>query len=118
MLLIFFAVIGAVAIIVFFVFDLERKRRRLVELLTRVESLGKKDQARRLRDQNMRRLSMSVFFNGQLQASLDREVAMLEHENDIPSPDSENRYSMFNSKQFEDRVQQLEVMLARDDRVA
>ena len=122
MIFLFFAVIGAMAIVGLFVFDMERKRQRMLDLLTRLGSLGKQDMARRLRDQNMRRLSMSIFFNGQLQAGLDREVSSLEQESDIPPPaDSGKRYSMFTSKQLqsiEDRIRQLEVMLARDERVA
>ena len=101
---------------------MERKRRRLLGLLARVEKLGETGQAWRLRDQNMRRLGMSIFFNSQLQAGLDREVAVLEKEHDTSPPDSGKRYPIFAWKQMqsiEDRIQQLEgILLASDEEVA
>ena len=109
--IIFFSVLGTMAIIGLLMFDMERKRRRLLGLLARVEKLGETGQAWRLRDQNMRRLGMSIFFNSQLPAGLDREVAVLEKEHDTSPPDSGKRYPIFAWKQMqsiEDRIQQLE----------
>lgn len=81
---IFFAIIGALALVGLMLYDMDLKRRRMAQVLDTVESLAKKNHNTRLRIDNLRRLSTSLFFNGQLLAGLEREMLELEAEHGVP----------------------------------
>ncbi len=79
---------GALALVGLMLYDMDRKRRRMAETLDTIEPLIKKSHNTRLRIDNLRRLSMSLFFNGQLLVGLEREVLELEEDHGVPeSPD-------------------------------
>jgi hypothetical protein len=84
----FFAIIGAMALVSLMLYDMDRKRRLMAETLDTVEPLIKKSHKTRLRIDNLRRLSKSLFFNSQLLVGLERELLELEEAHGVPeSPD-------------------------------
>ena len=80
----FFAIIGGLALTGFMLWDMARKRQQMTAILDRIEPMIKKNQSMRLRAQNLRRLSLSMFFNGQLLDGLEREIQNLEKEFSVP----------------------------------
>lgn len=84
MIAVFFAVLGGLAMTGLMLYDMDRKRRRMAEALDRIEPLTKKSQNARLRTQNLRRLSLSLFFNSKLLDGLERELLELEEEHGVP----------------------------------
>ena len=85
MIAVFFAVLGGLAMTGLMLYDMDRKRRRMAEVLDRIEPLSKKTQNARLRTQNLRRLSLSLFFNSKLLEGLERELSDLEEEHGVPA---------------------------------
>ena len=113
MTVLFFAVLGALGIIGVFVYDMERKRQQMLGVLVRIEGLARDGKSAR-RAQNLRRLGMSIFFNGQLQIGLEREVTALEKAMEVPQPE-EVRLSMSTKKRLQmwhDRLGMLEMTVA------
>lgn len=108
---IFFAIIGALALVGLMLCDMDRKRRRTAEILETVESLMKKSHNARLRIDNLRRLSRSLFFNGQLLVGLERELLELEEDNAVP--ESSELLSVRHSSSTMKRVKALEERLSK-----
>lgn len=107
----FFAIIGALALVGLMLHDLDRKRRRMAETLDMVEPLVKKSHNTRLRIENLRRLSMSLFFNGQLLIGLERELLELEEEYAVP--ESSDLLSVRHSNSTMKRVNALDERLSK-----
>ena len=109
MAVLFFAVIGAIAVTGLLLYDMDRKRQRMKSILERLGPLVKKG---KFRAQHMRRLSMSLFMSQQLKAALEREVLLLEREHEIPPPDPDKGgFALTAGKSLqllEDRVAMLE----------
>ena len=76
-----------------------------------VESLVKKSHNTRLRIENLRRLSMSLFFNGQLLIGLERELLELEEEYAVP--ESSDLLSVRHSNSTMKRVNALDERLSQ-----
>ena len=92
--------------------DMERRRRQLAEMVTRVEPLV--DRARRLHVRNMHGLTSSLFYTSNLLDQLEREVTLREREKGLPPPASDARFSLRPGRSFRDlekRITTLELML-------
>ncbi len=107
---IFFAIIGALALVGLMLYDMDRKRRRMAETLDTVEPLAKKSHNARLRIDNLRRLSTSLFCNGQLLIGLERE--MLEFEEEYAVPESSDLLSVRHSNSTMKRLKALDERLS------
>ncbi len=105
----FFAILGAIVVVGLLIYDMDRKRRRMGEILERLEPLAKGN--KKFRTQHLRRLSLSIFFNSQLLDSLGREISLLEKDLEVPQPEDEAGRSLSASKRMkslEARAQTLE----------
>ncbi len=117
---IFFAIIGALALVGLMLYDMDRKRRRMAETLDKVESLVKKSHNARLRIDNLRRLSMSLFFNGQLLIGLEREMLELEEDHAMPEPSDllsvrHSNSTMKRLKALDERLSNVELVVQAQD---
>ena len=102
----FFAIVGAIAVTGLLVYDMDRKRRSMGEILARLEPLA--EGSKKFRAQHLRRLSLSIFFNSQLMDSLEREIGLMEGEREISAPD-EGSGGLFSSSK------RLQALAARID---
>ena len=105
----FFAILGAIVVVGLLIYDMDRKRRRMGDILERLEPLAKGN--KKFRTQHLRRLGLSIFFNSQLLDSLGREMSLLEKDLEVPEPEDEAGGSLSASKRIkslEARVQTLE----------
>ena len=106
----FFAIVGAIAVTGWLVYDMDRSRRRMGAILARLEPLA--EGSKKLRTQHLRRLSLSIFSNSQLMDSLEREIGLMERELEIESAEDSRPRWLFSAKQLqglEGRVDTLEV---------
>ena len=111
MIAIFLAIVGGMALTGLMLYDMDRKRRRMAEVLDRIEPLTKKSQNVRLRTQNLRRLSLSLFFNSKLLDGLEREVLELEEEHGVPT--AQELTAVRHSNSTMKRLRALDERLAR-----
>ena len=110
----FFAIIGAIAVTGLLIYDMDRKRRRMCEVLARLEPLA--EGSKKFRAQHLRRLSLSIFFNSQLIDSLEREIGLMEVEREISPPDGDGGGLLSSSKRLQalqDRIETLEVQTGK-----
>jgi hypothetical protein len=98
------------------IWDMERKRAKIADLVRRLEPFAKGDGRTQLR--HIRRLCRSSFFASNLTNRLDDELADIERLNGVSSGD-EGRTIMPSSRKrissLENRVQQLEQMHGSSD---
>ena len=104
----FLAVIGAIAITALLVYDMDRKRRRMREVLARLEPLA--EGSKKFRAQYLRGISRSIFFNNQLMDAMDREIGVMEEEREIPSPEESGKRSLFSAKRLKALEARLETL--------
>ena len=104
----FLAVIGAIAITALLVYDMDRKRRRMREVLARLEPLA--EGSKKFRAQYLRGISRSIFFNDQLMDAMDREIGVMEAEREIPSPEESGERSLFSIKRLKALEARLETL--------
>ena len=91
--------------------DMERKRRIIVDLLDQLAPML--DRSRRLTLANLRRLSRSPVHAYSLIDPLEREIGLLEVENDIvPDEDDTRRTSVFAGTRLANFQQRLQTLAA------
>lgn len=95
--------------------DMERKRKVIVDLLDQLAPML--DKSRRLTMANLRRLSRSPVHAYNLLDPLEREISLLETENDVAPDDTDSRRgSIFAGSRlanFQERIQTLTAVLGK-----
>ncbi len=112
MLLLFFGLLLVLLGFGLILKDMDRRRRQIAEMLNRVEPLV--ERSRRLHIRNMRGLTGSLFYTGNLLDQLEHEVTLREREKGLPSPIGSARFSLRPGRSFRDlekRIALLEVAL-------
>ena len=96
------------ALMVYFMFDLERKRQRLARLVSRLERLSEGEEKQTIR--SVRGLTVSAFFPRRLIDRIEEVIDALERSNGIDTPDHSRHFRLFSKKlaNMEDRVEALE----------
>ena len=116
MLPLFIGLLLVVGLFGFFLADMERKRRRLAELIDRVEPLVDRDL--RLHVRNLRGLNNSLFYAYHLQEDLEGVVRATEAQHGLPPPAGSGRFSLRSGRRLDDLAQRIAVLEASGDRGA
>lgn len=108
----FLGILCAFGLTIFLILDLDRKRKRLRQIVIRLEPIVHGQTRHRVRF--IRRLSLSLFLYEQLVRQLHKQIAAVEEENGIETPELPKHDWIFFEKrlsQIEQRVEKLEEVL-------
>ena len=94
------------------IWDLERKKRGLEKLASRMEHLAKGND--KIKFRHLRRTNLNAFSHARVIASLTKAIEVLERANALEAPLQESRFIFFSKKieSLEERVAKLEQLLA------
>ena len=100
--------LAALSLIVYFMWDLDRRREKLKGPASRLEQIASGNAKERMR--SLRRLSVSAFSSGRIIDGLVREIEILERENGIELSKESCNPSLFflKAKQIDRRLAALE----------
>ena len=93
------------------IWDLERKKKPLEKLASRMEHLAKGND--KIKFRHLRRTNLNAFSQERVLESLTKEVEVLEQSNGLESPLQKSRFMSFSKKieSLEERVAKLEQLM-------